>query len=72
MALTQEQIDATNEVLRQLNEQVGGLIKAREDVYAALRLDTVDDPNIEALAIIVNAKARAAVHATALATLLTP
>jgi hypothetical protein len=72
MALTQAQLDATNEILRQLNEEVGGILHAREDVHAAIRLDTVDDANIEALNIIVNAKARAAVHAIALATLLAP
>jgi hypothetical protein len=72
MALTQEQRDAIDETIRQLELEVGGIVSAREDVYAALRLDIVDDPNIEALNVIQNAKARAAGHATTLATLLAP
>jgi len=72
MALTQDQIDATKSVLEELNEKIGGIIDAREDVLAALRLDIVDDANIQALGIIRNAKIRAVVHANALATLLAP
>ncbi len=72
MALTQAQIDATNETLRQLNDKLNAITRAREDVHAALRLDSVDDPNIEALNIIQNAKDRAAVEAAALAELLGP
>jgi hypothetical protein len=72
MALTQAQLDATNETLRQLEAELGAITRARDEVYAAIRLDVVDDANIEALSIIVNAKGRAAVHATALAALLAP
>ncbi len=72
MALTQEQIDATNEVLGQLNQKLNGIIQAREAVHAAVRLDSVDDPTIAAVNIIQNAKARAAVEAAALAELLGP
>lgn len=72
MAMTQAQRDATEAVITALNTEVNGIIEAREDVNAALRLDLVDDVNIEALNIIQNAKVRAAGHATTLAELLTP
>ena len=70
MALTQEQTDAANEVLRVVNNQMGEITKAREDVYAALRLDVADDANIEAWQIILNAKIRAKGHADTLSALL--
>lgn len=72
MAMTQAQRDATKAVITALNTEVNGIIEAREDVNAALRLDLVDDVNIEALNIIQNAKVRAAAHATTLAELLAP
>lgn len=70
MALTSEQIETVEEVITGLNNEVNGIIEAREDVIAALRLDTVDDANIEAMNVIQNAKARAIICANNLVTVL--
>lgn len=72
MGMTDGQRNAAKAVVIDLDAKVTGILEAREDVRAALRLDLVDDVNIEALNIIQNAKVRAKDHADALANLLAP
>lgn len=71
MALTEEQRDAIETIVAALNAEVNGIVAAREDVNAILRLDEHDPTNVHALAAVQAAKARAAAHAVALNTLLT-
>lgn len=71
MALTDEQKEQIAEMLASLNIEVNGVLTAREDVLAAVRIDATNPDDITALTVIQAAKARAVVHANDLAALLT-
>jgi hypothetical protein len=71
MALTAEQKELIVTMLANLNAEITGIIMAREDVLAAVRIDATNPDDITALTVIQAAKARAVVHANDLVTLLT-
>ncbi len=71
MALTTEQKEQIAEMITALNVEDNGILKAREDVLAAVRIDATNPNDITALTVIQAAKARAVVHANALVSLLT-
>lgn len=72
MALTEQQKQQIAAMLKALNNNVNGICEAREDVLAAVRIDETNPDDISALVVIQAAKARAVVHANALASLLSP
>lgn len=72
MALTPEQKEEIAATIDSLNTEVNGIIETREDVLAAVRIDSTNPDDIAALAVIQAAKARAVVHANALVTVLSP
>lgn len=72
MPLTDEQKEQIAETIQSLNVGVNGVVEAREDVLAAVRIDETNPDDITAMTVIQAAKARAVVHADALASLLSP
>lgn len=72
MALTDEQKEQIAATIESLNTEVNGILEAREDVLAAVRIDETNPDDITAMVVIQAAKARAVVHADVLATLLAP
>lgn len=72
MALTDEQKEQIEATIAVLNTEVNGIIEAREDVLAAVRIDETNPDDITAMTVIQAAKARATAHANTLVTLLVP
>lgn len=72
MPLTDEQKAQIEETIQAINTEGNGIIEAREDVLAAVRIDETNPDDISPMTVIQAAKARAVVHANALAELLSP
>lgn len=72
MPLTDEQKEEIQATIDALNIEANGLLEAREDVLAAVRIDGTNPDDITAMTVIQAAKARAVIHANALVSLLSP
>ena len=71
MALTEEQIDAVNDLLTALDAEVNMIVEAREDVRAVVRIDTLrPDAIVDDMTLIQALKTKASVAANNLVGLL--
>ena len=68
--MNQATIDVVEGLLASLNEEVGKIVQARDDVVALLRIHTDITSDAEETSVLSAAKVRAKTAATALVTLL--
>lgn len=72
MPLTEEQKEQIAETIANINTEANGILEAREDVLAAVRIDETNPDDISTMTVIQAAKTRAVGHANALVSVLVP